>query len=132
MSTVNNPPGAGPFDALLLEDDADMVIALRDALELMTGKTCLAFTTLEDLLADGERALHCRVAVLDINLGEGRPSGMEAYRWLKGHDFHGRVFFLTGHARTHPMVVEAGKVGEAQVIQKPVDLETLVGLIGGS
>ncbi|MBS2029309.1 MAG: response regulator [Deltaproteobacteria bacterium] len=127
---MNTPSNAGPFDVLLLEDDADMVIALKDALELMTGKTCLAFTAFEELLRDADRAIHCRVAVLDINLGEGRPSGIEAYRWLKGHDFHGRVFFLTGHANTHPLVVEAGSLGEAAVVPKPVDLETLVGLIG--
>ena len=106
-----------------------MIDALKDALELMTGWKCLAVRSYDELVQHQAEALGCKVAVLDINLGEGRPSGIEAYRWLKSHAFSGKVFFLTGHARSHPLVVEADRIGAAQVIQKPVDLETFLALI---
>jgi DNA-binding response OmpR family regulator len=60
------------------------------------------------------------LAILDINLGAGSPSGLAGYRWLREHEFAGRVVFLTGHARSHPLVAEASEIGDAVVYEKPM------------
>jgi DNA-binding NtrC family response regulator len=70
------------------------------------------------------------VAILDINLGPDAPSGIDAYRWLKSHDFPGRVVFLTGHAVSHPRVLEAARLGDARVYDKPISLQELRAIIG--
>jgi FixJ family two-component response regulator len=64
-------------------------------------------------------------AVLDINLGAGEPTGIDAYHWLRSHGFSGRVIFLTGHAASHPLVREARLIGDAVVLEKPTRIGQL-------
>src|SRR6185503_13366800 len=90
---------------------------------------CLFAGSLDDVIQLGDRALDCELAILDINLGPDRPSGVEAYEWLVAHGFHGRVVFLTGHARTHPAVERAFRLRAASVYQKPISLELLHSLV---
>ena len=81
----------------------------------------------------GERlrvgALGCGLALLDINLGAGVPSGLDAYRWLKDNGFPGRTVFLTGHARSHPLVREARELTHVQVLSKPIESAVLLALV---
>ena len=81
------------------------------------------------MIEHGDEALGCTVALVDVNLGVGQPSGIEAYRWLIDHGYRGRIVFLTGHARVQTMVEEAVRSGTAEVVQKPASLKTLCGLI---
>ena len=37
--------------------------------------------------------------------------------------------FLTGHAASHPLVVEAKRLGDAEVVGKPVSLDTLTSML---
>lgn len=74
------------------------------------------------------RRLACRVAILDVNLGEGQPTGVDAYEWLRAHSFAGSVVFLTGHAPTHPAVALAVKSG-ARVLAKPIKIDELHALL---
>jgi FixJ family two-component response regulator len=69
----------------------------------------------EELVALGEEAFGCGVAIIDINLGANRRSGIDAYAWLRSEGYTGRIVFLTGHASTHPLVVEAQRVGDAEI-----------------
>jgi ActR/RegA family two-component response regulator len=96
---------------------------LRRHSECLTASSCEA---LEEL---GGRALVCKVALLDINLGEGKPSGIDAYRWLLRNRFGGRIAFLTGHARRHPLVEEANRLGTVRIFTKPAPIETLLEFI---
>jgi FixJ family two-component response regulator len=81
--------------------------------------------TYEDLLRHREEVLESRLMILDINLGVGVPSGVDAYRWLRAHGFPGTVVFLTGHARTHPEALEARKLPGVRVLEKPVGVDVL-------
>jgi DNA-binding NtrC family response regulator len=123
---VNNHP-----KVLILDDDQD----LRDTLgEVITGifhSSCVAAASYDDLVALGGRALDCRLAILDVNLGPDRPSGIDAFEWLVGQGFQGRIVFLTGHARTHPAVERASHLLTASVHQKPMTLEQLRSLLEG-
>jgi FixJ family two-component response regulator len=112
---------------LLLDDDDDLREALGE-LFMSQGAQCVAVGSLEDLERRGASALACEVAILDVNLGPGKPSGVDAYRWLRSHAFAGRIVFLTGHARTHPSVAEAYKLG-TKVLEKPVSTDVLMSLL---
>jgi CheY-like chemotaxis protein len=105
---------------LLLEDDDD----LRAVFDALLRTTCrietLAIGSFDELVAQAAAALETKVALLDVNLGPGVPSGIDAYRWLRERGYGGKVRFLTGHARTHPLVQEACRLSDAAVLEKPV------------
>jgi FixJ family two-component response regulator len=116
---------------LILDDDDDVRSAIAEVLQLLLGKAAVTFRSVEELKANAGAALGCQAALLDINLGPGAPSGVDAYRWLRDHGFAGPVFFLTGHAATHPEVARAHALGDARVVAKPVGIEELSQLLGG-
>jgi len=74
-------------------------------------------------------ALSCDFAILDINLGAHQPSGLDVYRWLKNHEYRGRILFLTGHAKDHPLVIEARRIEGVPVCEKPFDIGRLISLL---
>ena len=83
-----------------------------------------------DQLKDAaQEALRSELALLDINLGLGQPSGIDAYNWLRERSYQGRIVFVTGHAFGHPLVDEARRIGGAAVLAKPVPFDQLTKLI---
>jgi DNA-binding NtrC family response regulator len=111
---------------LLLDDDDDLRAVLGELFGTF-GVSCVGVGSVDDLIALGPRALDCDLAILDINLGPTRRSGLDAYEWLKGEGYRGRVVFLTGHAQSHPVVAKAYHLG-VQVLEKPVSPQDLVRL----
>ena len=116
--------------AALLDDDNDLLEILA---ELLQGRHCqsLLAHSLEELKALGPAVLAVDVAVLDINLGAGQPSGIDAYDWLVSQNFAGRLLFLTGHAHSHPLVARAERLKRAVVLAKPLDGDVLLDRIMG-
>ena len=98
--------------AALLDDDTDLLEILAELLQ-ERGCRCLLARSLDELKAFGPEALAADVAVLDINLGAGQPSGIDAYDWLLSQNFAGRLLFLTGHAHAHPLVARAERLNRA-------------------
>jgi FixJ family two-component response regulator len=41
----------------------------------------------------------------------------------------GRIVFLTGHAGTHPLVVETQRIGEAEILSKPIGPDHLQAIV---
>jgi DNA-binding NtrC family response regulator len=111
--------------AALLDDDADLLEILGELLE-ERGCRCLLAHSLEELKRLGPDVLKADVAVLDINLGVGQPSGIDAYDWLVEQGFPGRLLFLTGHAHAHPLVARAERLQRATVLDKPLDGDVLL------
>jgi FixJ family two-component response regulator len=111
--------------SLILDDDEDLRLAMQPLIELLTGRPCLAVGGLDELIRARDAVLGCQAALLDINLGVDRPSGLDAYDWLMGERFAGRIAFLTGHARSHPLVARAAHIGPAQVFSKPISADEL-------
>jgi len=116
--------------ALLLDDDADLLDAIAELLEISNCR-CVLVQSVDELKALGPRALEADVALLDINLGPGQPSGIEAYDWLVSEGFAGRLLFFTGHAPGDPMVARATRRKRATLLVKPLDAGTLLDRILG-
>jgi FixJ family two-component response regulator len=116
-------------DVVFLDDDDDLRETFTDLVGTVFERQCFGCRSYDDLLTLGDRALACGVAILDINLGPGVRSGLDAYAWLRGHGFRGRIVFLTGHASSHPLVIEATRLGGAQVVAKPITSGVLRSLL---
>jgi FixJ family two-component response regulator len=114
---------------LFLDDDEDLRDTFTDLVRTVFDRECHGLRSYRELVALGSRALRCGVAILDINLGPDLPSGLDAYAWLRRHGFAGRIVFLTGHANSHPLVVEANRLGDAEVVAKPVSFDALSTLL---
>lgn len=113
---------------LLLEDSEDLRDSLAQLLRLVAGANCVALGSFKELTLHEREALESDVALLDVNLGQGRPSGIDVYDWLRDRHYRGRVVFLTGHAESHPLVKQALASG-ARVLEKPClpeDLEAAI------
>lgn len=118
----------------MLEDNADLRESIVDFLAMAADAESVAAGSVEEVERRAPEALRTQLALLDINLGSGRPSGVDAYVWLRAHDYPGRIVFVTGHAAGHPLVDEARRIGGALVLSKPVPFERLTELVreGGS
>jgi DNA-binding NtrC family response regulator len=116
---------------LLLDDDDDLRTTMREILMLVDegSHQCVAVGSFAQLLDWRAKALDTELAILDINLGPNEPSGLDAERWLRENGYKGRVVFLTGHARTHPLVVDAARLGNVQILEKPLGLGSLLDMV---
>jgi len=108
---------------LLLDDDDDLLDALSDLIRLLSGCETLRLRSFGELVAQRDAVLGCERAVIDINLGPSQPSVLDAYAWLKEQHFAGSIVFLTGHARSHPLVARAAALEGVTVHQKPIGLD---------
>jgi FixJ family two-component response regulator len=116
---------------LYVEDNDDLRELVVEVVTVVLQRRCVAVGSYEELVGLGEEALGCSVAILDINLGPNRRSGIDAYTWLRDKGYTGPIVFLTGHASTHPLVVEAQRIGDAQIFSKPIDLDRFRSIVGG-
>jgi FixJ family two-component response regulator len=116
---------------LFVEDNDDLRELFVELIPFVLERKCVGVGSYEELVALGEDALGCGVAILDINLGPNRPSGIDAYTWLRGNGYAGRIVFLTGHASNHPLVVEAQRIGDAEIFSKPIEPERLRSVVEG-
>jgi DNA-binding response OmpR family regulator len=94
-----------PKSVLLLDDDDDLRAMLCQLFDCY-GARCTGVGSLDEmknLLSDGR--LPFDLIILDVNLGGGQPSGVEAYRWLRERSFSGQILFMTGHGRSVPRVL---------------------------
>jgi CheY-like chemotaxis protein len=116
---------------LYVEDNDDLRELVVELVTVVLKRRCVGVGSYEELVALGEEALRCSVAILDINLGPSRRSGIDAYAWLRDHGYQGRIVFLTGHASSHPLVVEAQRIGEAEIFSKPIEPDRLRSIVEG-
>lgn len=112
----------------VLEDDDDLRLVLVDLIRRSTHRDCFGLRTLDQLREQRAAVLACAVGVLDVNLGTGQPSGLDAFAWLRAERFAGRIAFLTGHAATNPLVERAREMGQASVLSKPLQIPKLLEL----
>ncbi|HVK61651.1 MAG TPA: response regulator [Bdellovibrionales bacterium] len=113
-------------EVVLLDDSIDMRTMMGKLIESKLHIACLSVGSVREFLMHDEEVLQSRLAILDVNLGdEEAGSGLDAYDWLQEHDFKGRIYFFTGHARAHPLVNDAVEHG-AGLWEKPIDASELI------
>ena len=116
---------------LFVEDDDDLRESCVELVTIVLERRCMGVGSYKELVALGNEVLACTAAILDINLGPSQPSGIDAYKWLRHTGYRGRIVFLTGHASTHPLVVDARRIGDAEIFSKPIDPENIRSLVEG-
>ncbi|HVJ88548.1 MAG TPA: response regulator [Labilithrix sp.] len=123
---------AGKRRVLVLDDDVDFCDLMAMLLESTADIECLGVHRFAELCARAPDVLGCELAILDVNLGPGEPSGLDALAWLQAHGFMGAIVFLTGHARWHPFLRQQAESSGVRVLEKPVDAVTLLSLLSPS
>lgn len=113
---------------LFLDDSEDMRDLMGILAKSKLGEECLTLDSFDALKSHEAEALDSSLAILDVNLGKGKPSGLDAFNWLIEHHFKGKIFFLTGHARSHPLIVKACETG-AGVWAKPIGSDHIISSI---
>jgi DNA-binding NtrC family response regulator len=113
---------------LFLDDDRDLREVVGTLLS-RRGTRCETVGSVVELQRAFAKSDDFALVILDVNLGPGVPSGLDAYRWLRELGYRGRIAFLTGHARAHPLVAAASSHRDAAVIEKPISAKELVELV---
>ena len=116
---------------LYVEDNDDLRELVVELVTAVLKHRGVGVGSYEELVGLGDEALGCSIAILDINLGPNRRSGIDAYAWLRANGYTGRIVFLTGHASAHPLVVEAQRIGDAEVFSKPIEPDRLRSIVEG-
>jgi FixJ family two-component response regulator len=116
-------------EVVLIDNDQDLLDALVDLVATLNGGSCLAARSLDELQAAAPRALACRLAIVDLNLGRDKPTGIDVLLWLQAQRFRGRIVFLTAYGEADVLVKSARRLGLAQIFRKPTELGALSELI---
>jgi FixJ family two-component response regulator len=114
---------------LFVDDSSDLCQIMETMCQSLLGVECICVPSMSAVLERAVQVLRTGLAILDVNLGPGEPSGVEIYRWLKGQNYRGKIVFLSGHARTDPLVEDAARICGVDFFQKPLafgQLETLI------
>ena len=117
---------------LFVDDSCDICEIFESMCQSLPEVECVCVPSMSAVQEKAEEVLQTGLAILDVNLGRGEPSGIEVYRWLKLKDYHGKVVFLSGHARTDPQVEEAGGISGVDFFQKPLGFDQIEALILGT
>ena len=115
---------------LFVDDDEDLREVMHDMLARLGARCVITAASLQHVEERRDDVLGCDLAILDINLGRGQPTGVNVYEWLGRQGFRGRVVFLTGHAGNDPRVRQAASLTDSHVATKPLSIEALRELIG--
>jgi DNA-binding NtrC family response regulator len=116
---------------LLVDDDEDLRAAMDEVLHRLGVRRLIEAGSLRDVEDQREEALACQLALVDINLGYGEPTGINVFEWLEREGFRGRVVFLTGHGSQDPRVQHAATLAGSQVASKPLTTAQLRDVIEG-
>lgn len=104
---------------VLLDDVPEIRELLGSYLEMTLPVRCFTYANLQELHKNRETVLNSHVAILDLELGSGQPNGLDAFKWLVSQNYNGKIFFLTGHGKSNPLVQDATTEG-AEILQKPL------------
>jgi DNA-binding NtrC family response regulator len=117
---------------LFVDDSSDLCQVVEAMCQSLTEVECFCATSMSAVQERAAQVLRTGLAILDVNLGPGEPSGVDIYRWLRGKDYHGKIVFLSGHARTDPQVEEAARISGVDFFQKPLAFDEIEALILGT
>jgi DNA-binding NtrC family response regulator len=121
------------LDAVLfVDDDDDLRAVMLVALSGFGVRHVVTAASLQEIRDRREEVLRCQLAILDINLGNGQPTGVQVHDWLRREGFTNRTIFLTGHGSSDPRVRAAASVAGPEIISKPISIAALRELVEGA
>ena len=74
---------ASPLSVLIVDDDEMLREMLVEVLQIEGIQKCISADALGSVQKQQKEALSCGLAILDINLGPGEPTGIEVHNWLR-------------------------------------------------
>jgi len=113
---------------IFVDDSNEMRILTLNLLKRSLNLDCLGLSSMAEVLGQAAAVLASRLVILDMNLGATAPDGFAVYHWLLEQGYKGSVFFLSGQARTTPLLAAAEQLG-AKVFEKPLDAAALLEII---
>ena len=114
--------------ALIVDDDEDLRETVSDVLGLAGVPRRVLAASLADVQRREQEALASGLAILDVNLGDNQPTGVDVSQWLRARGFSGAIVFLTGHAAADARVAAAAAVPNTRIMAKPVSFGDLMSL----
>jgi len=117
---------------LFVDDSSDLCQITELMCQSLPEVQSICVSSMSAVLERAAQVLRTDLAILDVNLGPGEPSGVEIYRWLKEQNYHGKIVFLSGHARTDPLIEEAAGISGVDFFQKPLGFGQIEALILGT
>jgi DNA-binding NtrC family response regulator len=119
---------ASKKSVLLLDDDKDLCTAMRELLLIFGAASCICCHSVSEL-KNNVSLPKFDLAILDINLGDNLPNGIDAYDWLIQNNYKGKIVFFSGHAKFNPLVQKALELPNVAFLEKPANINALEGLI---
>jgi DNA-binding NtrC family response regulator len=113
-----------PEKVLLIDDEPDFLEAMAVRMRVR-GLEVKTTTSIVDGLSMTEKESF-DVIVMDLMMPEMK--GLEALKALKDQETDSQIILLTGYA-TQEMEAEALKLGAVDFIEKPADLDRMMGII---
>lgn len=111
------------------------ILLLEDNLELckLLGQIFNSFGTIDlsichsysDVTALNGKALNFEVAFLDVNLGMGQKTGIDAFDWLLENGYQGKTVFFTGHASSYGVLKKITDRPNVYLLDKPADISKI-------
>lgn len=115
---------------VFLDDAPELRLLFKFVFESKGQYKVFCAESVEEMMSNSGHVLDAKAVFLDIELGQDRLNGIDAFNWLQSEGYNGRCFFLTGHGQGHPLVREAMSLGKAVVLTKPMAPAALLDLVG--
>lgn len=116
---------------VFLEDNLDLLFLFKTLARRHFGAEVFCYKNVTDFMSNPKVVLSADLMFLDVNLGPCELNGIDAYKWLQDEGYLGKIYFLTGHAKSHPLVQQATQFGSV-VLQKPLEINTLTLILADS
>ena len=114
---------------LILDDEKSLCTLLKMLLTELGGVSSVFIHTFNELKSYESELNSFDMIFLDVNLGSGSPSGIDAFNWIMENHFINQIVFFTGHANTFSVVKNAPDYDKVFVLEKPVEVEKLQEMI---
>lgn len=110
---------------LFLDDDTSLCFLMAEIFKEYEGFEISAVNSYAEFTRLEPKIHSFDVIFLDVNLGAGVPSGIDAFEWLKARNFEKKIIFFTGHAQAYPFVMKAVATPNVFVLEKPATIDQI-------
>jgi DNA-binding response OmpR family regulator len=117
-----------PAHVFIVEDDQLLASALSAQVEMLGYRVAGTANTAEDAVR-GVLQARPQVVIMDLRL-TGYSTGLDAARSIR-KDLEVPIIFYTAHGNDNALAREVATMGNAQLLQKPAQEQTLLAAITG-